>query len=116
MRALGFVVLLGCGTVHTSGVSVAHEKAERERVLREGCSILTGVRHATCMKIGFPRAPEREQWATASWWLYESRSWESGPAVEQIGAQVVCASYVAFDGDRVTVSDEQCHHVKHYDP
>lgn len=118
MRAAILLVLLGCrGTKHVGGSSVAADAANARQRLVAGCAALTGVRHDTCMRIGFPRAPEREYWADATWWLYETRSWDMVPGcTECIGQQYVCASYVAFDGDRVVESDEQCHHVKHYDP
>ena len=110
--------LIGCrGTKQTGGVSIADERAAVQRRLVEQCAIVTGVRHDTCMRLGFPRAPERGQWETARWWLYETRSWELVAGCTRcVGPQVVCASYVAFDGDRVVESDEQCHRVKQYEP
>lgn len=93
------------------------DQARHEQFVKEQCAVLIGLRHETCMRSGPPRAPEREAWATARWWLYESRYWESVPgSVEAIGPQVVCASYVEFEQDRVVESDEQCHRVKHYEP
>jgi hypothetical protein len=117
MRLL-VLFLVGCGpTLHTSGVSLA---AERQRIcaeLAEHCSILTGFRHATCMRHGPPRAPAREAWSTASWWLYETRYWELVPGnTEAVGPQVVCASYLAFTGNTAFESDEQCHRVTRYEP
>ena len=110
--------LVGCrGTTHVESVSLEAERANAQWKLVEQCAVVTGVRHDTCMRIGPPRAPERNHWETARWWLYESRSWDMVPGcVECTGPQVVCASYVAFEGERVVESDEQCHHVKHYEP
>jgi hypothetical protein len=106
------------GTVHTGGMSVAGEQARQKRWLETQCSVLTGFRQQTCHRLGPPRAPERHNWATASWWLYESRTWETGPRVSdyKIGAQIVCTSYVAFDGNNLVESDEQCRRVKSYVP
>jgi hypothetical protein len=108
--------LAACGTVHTASSSPQVEQARRERLRAEQCAVLTGLRHATCMRLGPPRAPDHG-WETATWWLYESRSWETvRNNIKVIGPQVVCASFVAFHPDRVVESDEQCHRVKHYDP
>ena len=112
MRALLLLVLVSCGRAHLATTSVHADRS----FVRDQCSLLTGVRHETCMRLGPPRAPERTAWATASWWLYESRHWEPVPNSVAVGPQVVCASYVAFTPDRVVESDEQCHRVKRYEP
>lgn len=106
--AIVLASLIGCrGTVHVETVSLEAERAMVQQRLLAQCAVVTGVRHDTCMRIGAPRAPERDQWATARWWLYETRYWEMVPGcVECMGPQVVCASYVAFDGEHVVESDE----------
>ena len=112
------VSLAACrGTLHVQTTSLEAEEARRKQFVSEQCAVLTGVRHETCVRIGPPRAPERDAWATASWWLYESRHWEEVPGdFYAVGPQVVCASYVSFEQDRVIQSDEQCHRVKRYEP
>jgi hypothetical protein len=110
--------LAACGgTTHVGTSSPQVDEARRKRFVEEQCSVLDGVRHLTCLRLGPPRAPMRDQWRTATWWLYESRHWETvADDLAASGPQVVCASYVAFEQDRVVESDEQCHRVKHYEP
>ena len=118
LPSLLVISLAACrGTVHTiSGSSVANQ-ARDEQELRDACAVLTGLRHETCMRKGPPRAPERDAWATASWWLYELHHREMVPGnVEAYGPLVVCTSYVAFEQDHVVESDELCHRVKSCEP
>ena len=118
MRALLLVAsAAACGShVHLATVSLADEAARHEHFVREQCSLLTGQRYQTCIRLGPPRAPERREWAAAAWWLYESRYWMPVRDSVKVGAQVVCARYVAFALDAVVESDEQCHRVRHYEP
>lgn len=108
------LLLLGCRPeIRTTTISIADARAR----IDSRCSVLTGLRRATCVRLGPPRAPAREHWATASWWLYETRYWEQvAGSVRAIGPQVICASYVAFTDEGVLESDEQCHRVTQYVP
>jgi hypothetical protein len=118
MSRLLVISLVACGgAIHIETFSPEADARRRAALVSEQCAVLTGLRHDTCVRLGPPRAPERGDWATASWWLYESRHWEMVPgSVEAVGPQVVCATHVTFAEDHVVESDEQCHRVKRYEP
>jgi hypothetical protein len=116
-RILAFSLVACSHTRQARVVSLQEEQQRFAASIREQCAVVTGLRHETCLRLGPPRAPERDAWETASWWLYESRHSEMVPGhVEEFGPQVVCASYVSFAEDHVAESDQQCHRVKSYEP
>ena len=112
------VVMLAIAACGGRGRAPVHHPAHHrdEAVILERCGVLAGPRHDVCLRLGPPTAPDRERWATATWWYYETQFTGSYDGNADHPARNVCAQYVTFDADQQAVpSDEQCRVVEHRD-
>jgi hypothetical protein len=118
LRALCVVMAIAACShgKHIAGTTVGDDEARAQRELLAACASLTGARHDTCMRLGVPSSPGRDAWASASWWLYVKRGGRSVPGRVEDTVPILCASYVAFDAERVDESNEQCFPIHRYEP